>query len=107
MKPTEIILHTKENTLTPDKLVSGTNGNLDFSHYLIRSDGTIEKGRNDNLDICLTLDTNLGITQEQREAIFNLVGKLMIKYNIRADEIHCQSFNFIEEYFKWMRDEVE
>lgn len=144
MKPTEIILHcsaTKENADFSVTDIDRWHRQRGFKkvgyHYIIKLDGTIQAGRNEN-EVgahCLGHNaTSLGIcyiggldkdgkpkdtrTQEQKEALFNLVGKLMLKYNIPVENIHChyefankscpcfKIEQFICEFNDWIRNEM-
>lgn len=145
MKPTEIILHcsaTKENAdfssadIKKWHIQRGFN-NIGY-HYVIRLDGTIEAGRKENEIGAHCLGHNaksIGIcyiggldkdgkpkdtrTPKQKEALYNLVGKLMLKYDISFDNIHChyefankacpcfKIEDFINEFNEWIRNEVE
>lgn len=111
----EIILHcsaTKENADFSAADIKKWHLQRGFKnigyHYVIRLDGTVEAGRKedemgahclghnkDSLGICYIggldkdgkpKDTR---TQAQKEALYNLVGKLMLKYDIDIDSIHC------------------
>ena len=146
MIPKKIILHcsaTKENAdfssadIKQWHLQRGFN-NIGY-HYVVRLDGTIEAGRNENeigahctgqnkdsIGICYIggldkdgkpKDTR---TKEQKEALYNLVGKLMLKYNITVENIHChyefankacpcfKKEDFIRDFNRWLiKNEME
>lgn len=145
MKPTEIILHcsaTKENADFSINDIDRWHRERGFKkvgyHYVIRLDGTIEAGRNENeigshctghnnksIGICYIggldsdgkgKDTR---TEEQKEALYNLVSKLILKYDIPIDSIYCHSDfanklcpcftkdKFIKELNDWLVNEME
>lgn len=140
----EIILHcsaTKENADFSAADIKKWHLQRGFKnigyHYVIRLDGTVEAGRKedemgahclghnkDSLGICYIggldkdgkpKDTR---TQAQKEALYNLVGKLMLKYNIDVDSIHChyefankacpcfKIEDFINEFNDYIRNEM-
>lgn len=144
MKPIKIILHcsaTKENADFSSADIKQWHIKRGFKnigyHYVIRLDGTIEAGRNENeigahcighnkdsLGICYIggldkdgkpKDTR---THEQKEALYNLVGKLMLKYDIPVENIHChyefankscpcfKIEDFISDFNEWIRNEM-
>ena len=140
----EIILHcsaTKENADFSAADIKKWHLQRGFKnigyHYVIRLDGTVEAGRKedemgahclghnkDSLGICYIggldkdekpKDTR---TQAQKEALYNLVGKLMLKYDIDVDSIHChyefankvcpcfKIEDFINEFNDYIRNEM-
>lgn len=108
-------------------------------HYVIDLDGTIENGRDEDLvgAHCSGQNSNsIGIcyiggldqkgmpkdtrTPEQKEAMFELVSKLLQKYNLPTHSIRvhneysslkaCPCFNgvkFRKEFFDWIRNNIK
>ena len=145
MKPTEIILHcsaTKENADFSISDIDRWHRERGFKkvgyHFVIRLDGTIEEGRKENeigshckghnnksIGICYIggldkdgkpKDTR---TEEQKESLYHLVGKLLLKHDIPISSIHthnefankaCPCFSadeFIKELNEWIKNEME
>lgn len=107
-------------------------------HYVIDLDGTIEPGRDEkyvgahvtgqnanSIGICYiggldttgkTKDTR---TQQQKEAMFSLVKKLLNRYGLTINQVHCHneyaakdcpSFGidqFRAEYYNWGKDVIK
>lgn len=144
MRPTEIILHcaaTKEGADFSIKDIDSWHRQRGFKkvgyHFVIRLDGTVEPGRKENEVGAHCLKHNnrsLGIcyiggldsegkpkdtrTEAQKEAMFNLVGGLMLKYDLSPDDIHvhseyapkaCPCFTretFLKELDEWLRNQM-
>lgn len=142
MKVKEIILHcaaTPEGKVFTAKDIDKMHKQRGFRkigyHYVIDLDGTIEKGRAENETGAHAIGhntTSLGIcyiggvakdgktpkdtrTEEQKVALYELVDKLMEKYNLTLDDVHghyefankaCPSFKMetfkkeFNDYFK-------
>lgn len=140
MKVQELILHcaaTPEGKIFTAKDIDRMHKQRGFKkigyHYVIDLDGTIEKGREEteigahatghnskSLGICYIggvakdgktpKDTR---TKEQKQSMYELVDKLMKKYNLTLKQVHghyefankaCPSFkieNFRQEFDKW------
>ena len=104
-------------------------------HYVIRLDGTIETGRNENeigahclghnkdsLGICYVGGLDLygkpkdTRTFKQKQSLYKLVYKLMLKYNIPLIGIYCHNeftnkscpcfkiLDFITEFEEWIKE---
>lgn len=144
MKPNEIILHcaaTKEGQEFTIKDIDSWHRKRGFKkvgyHFVIKLDGTIEIGRAEN-EIgahCLKHNSkSIGIcyiggldsegkpkdtrTKEQKEAMYRLVGGLMLKYDLKPEDIHthsefankaCPCFTreeFLNELDNWLKDNI-
>lgn len=142
MKPTEIIVHcsaTKEGKDFNIKDIDTWHKQRGFKkvgyHYVVRLDGTIEEGRKENevgahctghngrsIGICYIggldeegepKDTR---TAEQKEALFTLISKLLLKYDLTLEDIHthnefsnkaCPGFgkgDFDREFEVWLKE---
>lgn len=144
MRPTEIIIHcsaTKEGADFSIKDIDRWHRERGFKkvgyHYVIRLDGTIEEGRKENEVGAHCLGHNgrsIGIcyiggldsegkpkdtrTPEQNEALYNLISKLVLKYDLRQEDIKlhnqfsskaCPCFSkgqFDLGYDEWLKKQI-
>lgn len=144
MKPTEIIIHcsaTKEGVNYDLKDIDSWHRGRGFKkvgyHFVIRLDGTIETGRGENevgahctghngrsIGICYIgglgedgkpKDTR---TPEQLEALYLLISKLVLKYDIKEEDIRvhnefankaCPCFSkaqFDLGFNEWLKEQI-
>lgn len=145
-KPTEIILHcaaTPEGKVFTAKDIDRMHKQRGFKkigyHYVIDLDGTVEKGREESESGAHAVNHNsksIGIcyiggvakdgktpkdtrTKEQKIAMYELVDKMMKKYNIPLDKVYghyqfankaCPSFKieqFRKEFNEWKNGKTE